>query len=170
MADKRESGGTPQPFSRDANSFDSTPRRGHFPAMQAPQFEHAVESILKRDKRYDPLAYLFLKDALDFTLKRATEANGGEPRHVSGSELCEGFRDLALQEFGPMASTLMSEWGLRESRDIGEMVFHLIEEQMFGKQDSDTLEDFVGVFDFDDVFVSPFLSRGSRQCAGPLAH
>lgn len=127
-----------------------------------PQFEQAVENVLKRDKRYDPLAYLFLKDALDFTLKRAAEGNGGEPRHVSGVELCHGFRDLAIQEFGPMASTLMREWGLRESSDIGEMVFHLIEEQMFGKQDSDTKEDFASAFDFDDAFVLPFQPKQRR--------
>lgn len=138
--------------------------------MQAPQFEQAVEAILKRDKRYEPLAYLFLKDALDFTLKRATEANGGEPRHVSGAELCEGFRDLALQEFGPMASTLMIEWGLRESRDIGEMVFHLIEEQMFGKQESDTIGDFAGVFDFDSAFVDPFVPVRTRRGEREVTH
>jgi uncharacterized repeat protein (TIGR04138 family) len=124
--------------------------------MKALQFEQAVESILKREKRYDPLAYLFLKEALDFTLKRAADANGGEPRHVTGSELCHGFRDLAVQEFGPMAGTLMIEWGLRESSDIGEIVFHLIDEQMFGKQDSDTKEDFAGAYDFDEAFVKPF--------------
>jgi uncharacterized repeat protein (TIGR04138 family) len=127
--------------------------------MKALQFEQAVESILKREKRYDPLAYLFLKEALDFTLKRAADANGGEPRHVTGSELCHGFRDLAVQEFGPMAGTLMIEWGLRESSDIGEMVFHLIDEQMFGKQDSDTKEDFAGAYDFEEAFVKPFQPR-----------
>ena len=42
--------------------------------MKALQFEQAVESILRRDKRYDPLAYVFLKEALDFTLKRAADA------------------------------------------------------------------------------------------------
>ena len=47
--------------------------------MKALQFEQAVESILKREKRYDPLAYLFLKDALDFTLKRAAAATGAPP-------------------------------------------------------------------------------------------
>lgn len=130
--------------------------------MQAAQFEQAVESIYKRDRRYEPLAYLFLKDALDFTLKQTAEANGGEPRHISGRELCHGFRDLALQEFGPMASTLMEEWGVRESSDIGEMVFHLIEEQMFGKQDSDTREDFFGVFDFERAFVQPFEPKSAR--------
>jgi uncharacterized repeat protein (TIGR04138 family) len=131
--------------------------------MKALQFEQAVESILKRDRRYDPLAYLFLKEALDFTLKRAAEGNGGEARHVTGTELCHGFRDLAIQDFGPMASTLMREWGLRESGDIGEMVFHLIEEQMFGKQDSDTKEDFIHAFDFEDSFVVPFQPKQKRQ-------
>lgn len=131
--------------------------------MKALQFEQAVESILKREKRYDPLAYLFLKEALDFTLKRAADSNGGEPRHVSGSELCHGFRDLAIQEFGPMAGTLMIEWGLRESSDIGEMVFHLIDEQMFGKQDSDTKEDFANAYDFDEAFVKPFQPKKRAQ-------
>ncbi len=124
--------------------------------MKAQQFEHAVEAIIKRDKRYDPLAYLFLKESLDFTLKRAADNNHGEQRHVSGGELCEGFRDLAVQQFGPMAGTLMTEWGLRGTSDIGEIVFHLIEEQMFGKQDSDTREDFANVYDFDDAFIAPF--------------
>ena len=135
--------------------------------MKALQFEQAVESILKREKRYDPLAYLFLKEALDFTLKRAADDNGGEARHVTGPELCHGFRDLAVQEFGPMAGTLMIEWGLRESSDIGEMVFHLIDEQMFGKQDSDTKEDFAGAYDFDEAFVKPFQpkKRAGQQVA-----
>lgn len=127
--------------------------------MQRAQFEEAVEAILKRDKRYDFQAYLFLKDALDFTLRRITEANDGEHRHVCGTELCEGFRDLALHEFGPMAATLLQEWGVRESGDVGEMVFHLIEEQMFGKQDSDRKEDFIGIFDYEETFVKPFLPK-----------
>jgi hypothetical protein len=50
--------------------------------MQPAQFEHAIENILKRDKRFDPHAYLFLKDSLDFTLKRAAETNHGQARHV----------------------------------------------------------------------------------------
>ena len=127
--------------------------------MQPALFEHAIENILQRDSRFDPQAYLFLKDALDFTLKRAAENNDGQARHVSGQELMLGFRDLALQEFGPMADTLMGEWGLQNTRNIGEMVFHLIEEQMFGKQETDTLDDFDGVFSFEDAFVAPFRPR-----------
>lgn len=127
--------------------------------MQAMQFEQSVVSILKRDKRFDPHAYFFLKDALDFTLKRIAENNGGQARHVSGPELLEGFRDFALEQFGPMASTLMSEWGIRKCQDVGDMVFHLIEEQVFGKQESDNREDFSGVFDLEDSLIKPFLPQ-----------
>lgn len=131
--------------------------------MQPAQFEHAIENIVRRDRRFDPHAYLFLKDALDFTLKRAAEGNGGQPRHVSGRELVQGFRDLALQEFGPMAHTLMDEWGLENTRNIGEMVFHLIDEQMFGKQDSDTLDDFEHIFDFEEAFAHPFVPKSQLE-------
>jgi len=125
--------------------------------MQAMQFEQSVVSILKRERRFDPHAYFFLKDALDFTLKRIAEGNGGQPRHVSGPELLSGYRDFALEQFGPMASTLMNEWGVRKCQDVGDMVFHLIEEQVFGKQDSDTREDFSECFDFEEALAVPFL-------------
>ena len=138
--------------------------------MQAIQFEQAVVSILKRDKRFDPHAYFFLKDSLDFTLKRIAEGNSGQPRHVSGAELVTGVRDLALEQFGPMAATLMREWGVRQCSDIGDMVFHLIEEQIFGKQDSDRPEDFLGNFDFEESLRSPFIPQSRRRpAAAPAA-
>jgi uncharacterized repeat protein (TIGR04138 family) len=127
--------------------------------MQAMQFEQSVVSILKRDNRFDPHAYFFLKDALDFTLKRIAESNGGEQRHVTGPELLAGYRDYALDQFGPMASTLMTEWSIRKCQDVGDMVFQLIEEQVFGKQDSDTKEDFSEVFDFQAELENPFLPK-----------
>ena len=127
--------------------------------MQAMQFEQSVVSILKRDKRFDPHAFFFLKEALDFTLKRIAESNGGQARHVSGPELLAGYRDYALEQFGPMASTLMSEWSIRKCQDVGDMVFHLIEEQVFGKQDSDKQEDFSEVFDFQAALITPFLPK-----------
>ncbi|MCW1923056.1 hypothetical protein OKA05_10870 [Luteolibacter arcticus] len=123
--------------------------------MKSPYFEDAVEVILEREKRYDELAYYFLKEALNFTFKRVAEGNGGELRHVTGKELSLGFRDLALQDFGQGAAELMRGWGVHGSADVGEMVFLLIDEWIFGKQDSDTKEDFADVFAFDDAIVAP---------------
>lgn len=124
--------------------------------MQAMPFEQSVDSIVKRDKRFDPQAYFFLKEALDFTLQRIAEADGGKPRHVTGPDLLAGFRDHALEQFGPMALTLMREWNIRKCSDVGDMVFLLIEEQVFGKQDSDRREDFSEIFDFEEVLATPF--------------
>ncbi|MGB0775031.1 MAG: Minf_1886 family protein [Akkermansiaceae bacterium] len=125
--------------------------------MQPTQFIDAVQSVLSRDSRYDIGAYYFLKDALDFTVKRVMEHNDGEQRHVAASELLFGFRDYAILEYGPMASTLMREWGLSSCADIGEMVFMLIDEGVFGKQDSDTPEDFAELFPLIESLDAPFL-------------
>ena len=125
--------------------------------MQPTQFMDAVKSVISLDQRFDIGAYYFLKDALDFTVKRAMDSNDGQHRHVTASELLHGFRDLALQEFGPMASTMMSEWGVTECSNIGDMVFKLIEEGVFGKQDSDTPEDFANIFPLQETLAAPFL-------------
>lgn len=130
--------------------------------MQAVQFEQSVVSILKRDGRFDAQAYFFLKEALDFTLKRIAEDNAGQARHVSGPELLAGFRDHALEQFGPMAATLIAEWGVHRGEDVGDMVFHLIEEQVFGKQDSDSHKDFADVFPLLDELRKPFLPKGRQ--------
>ncbi len=134
--------------------------------MQPIHFEESVVSILKRDQRYDGQAYFFLKEALDFTLKRFLDETSERNRHVSGKELLEGFRDYALEQYGPMAATLMEEWGIRQSRDVGNMVFRLIEEQVFGKQDSDNPEDFEGLFDLDEALRTPFLATKTDAHVG----
>ena len=127
--------------------------------MQAVQFEESIANIIKRDARFDAQAYFFLKEALDFTLKRIAETNEGQARHVSGPELLAGFRDCALEQFGPMAATLMAEWGVHRGEDVGDMVFHLIEEQVFGKQESDSHKDFADVFDLMVSLQEPFLPK-----------
>jgi uncharacterized repeat protein (TIGR04138 family) len=130
--------------------------------MQAMQFEQSVQRILMRDRRFDPQAFFFVKEALDFTLQRAMGAHGGQARHVSGQELLEGFRDCAIEQFGPMAPTIMEEWGVSRCQDVGDMVFLLIEEQVFGKQESDRREDFHGSFDLMKSLAAPFLPKGEK--------
>ncbi len=137
--------------------------------MQPTQFMDAVKAVITRDPKYDVGAYYFLKDALDFTVKRVMENNDGEHRHVAASELLIGFRDLALQEFGPMASTMMDEWRLHSCTDIGTMVFQLIEEGVFGKQDSDTMEDFAELFPLKETLDAPFLPKNPVRNASTKA-
>ena len=87
----------------------------------------------------------------------------GRARDLGLANPRRGVRDLALEQFGPMAATLMGEWGVRQCGDIGDMVFHLIEEQIFGKQESDRPEDFSGNFDLEESLRIPFIPLSRRS-------
>jgi len=124
--------------------------------MQKIGFAEALDSIVASDPRYQRDAYVFLRDALDFTTKQQKRVRGAVVRHVSGSELLDGVRQYALKEFGPMVTTVFDSWGIRCTEDIGHMVFNLISAGIFGKTDEDSIEDFKNVYDFEEAFVKPF--------------
>jgi uncharacterized repeat protein (TIGR04138 family) len=124
--------------------------------MQKIGFAEALDSIVASDQRYDRDAYVFLRDALDFSTKQQKKTKGTTVRHVSGPELLEGVRNYALKEFGPMVTTVFGHWGIRCTEDVGHMVFNLIAAGIFGKTEQDSIEDFKNVYDFEESFVKPF--------------
>src|SRR5215213_563606 len=124
--------------------------------MQKIGFAEALDSIVATDPRYSREAYVFLRDALDYTTKQQKKIKGAPVRHVAGPELLEGVRQYALKEFGPMVVTVLSYWGIRCCEDIGHMVFNLIGAGIFGKTEEDSIEDFKNVFDFHEAFAQPF--------------
>ena len=124
--------------------------------MQKIGFAEALDSIVASDPRYQRDAYVFLRDALDFTTKQQKKIKGVSVRHVTGPELLGGVRHYALKEFGPMVMTVFDNWGIHSCEDIGNMVFNLIGAGIFGKTEEDSIEDFKNVYDFKEVFVKPF--------------
>lgn len=130
--------------------------------MQKVNFEEALEILIREDQRYKRDAYLFLRDALDFTLKqRKKDKQAGN--HVSGQQLLEGIRQYALGLYGPMVPTVFEYWGVQQGEDFGRMVFNLVRVGVFGKTDRDTMADFTGIYTFHDAFVVPYLpARQSR--------
>ncbi|MBV9007611.1 MAG: hypothetical protein JO354_00375 [Verrucomicrobia bacterium] len=124
--------------------------------MQKIGFTEALDSIIASDARYHRDGYVFLRDALDYTTKQQKKIKGAAVKHVAGPELLEGVRQYALKEFGPMAISVFSFWGIERCEDIGQMVFNLIAAGIFGKTDEDSMDDFKAVYDFQDAFVKPF--------------
>jgi uncharacterized repeat protein (TIGR04138 family) len=114
--------------------------------------DDAVRDIVERDPRYRAEGYQFLLEALDFTIQR----RGKGRKHVSGAELLDGYRDLSLQTFGFLARSVLRQWGVETTDDVGAMVFHLIEEDLLQKTADDRLEDFHDLFDFDEAFAEGF--------------
>ena len=127
--------------------------------MQHPDFSEIVTLICKEDPRFDRKAYDFVRLGLDHTVKelRKKDATRAEKsRHVTGPELLEGLRIYALDQFGPLAKTVLNTWGVRRCRDFGDIVFNLIEYNVFSKTENDRREDFSDIFEFEDAFVKPF--------------
>lgn len=124
--------------------------------MQELTFETTLALILAKDPRYQSEAYLFVKDALDYTQKLVVKPSRDEVRHVSGQELLEGIRAFALTQFGPMATMVFEEWGVRRCEDFGEIVFNMVEIGLLGKTEKDSRADFQNGYDFDAAFRKPF--------------
>ena len=106
-----------------------------------------MDRIRLKERRYDERAYLFVLAALEFCQQRLEER-----RHITGPELAEGCRDLALERFGVMSRLVLEHWGIRATSDIGNIVFALVELGMLLSQPSDSREDFEDVFNFDHAF------------------
>src|ERR1700712_4709183 len=137
--------------------------------MQKIGFAEALDSIGASDPRYQRDAYVFLRDALDYTTKQQKKSKGASVRHVAGPELLEGVRQYALKEFGPMVVTVLSYWGIKSCEDIGHMVFNLIGAGIFGKTEEDSIQDFKSVYDFHEALGNPFEPQASPKPTLPPA-
>ena len=121
-----------------------------------------LEEVVRRDPRYAYEAYEFVFAALTHTQRilgrlPPQEATGEQDYHVSGPQLLEGVRDLALREYGLMARTVFRMWGIDHTSDFGEIVFNLVEANLMSKTAQDSRRDFHAVYDLDEA-----LERGYR--------
>jgi uncharacterized repeat protein (TIGR04138 family) len=99
------------------------------------------------EPRFEESAFLFVLAALEFSQTRLPER-----RHISGPELAAACRDLALERYGVMSRMVLAHWGIHNTRDIGDVVFALVEFGLLISQPTDTKDDFVDIYDFDRAF------------------
>lgn len=124
--------------------------------MQA-RFEDRLREVASRDGRYHPNAYRFIYEALEFTLKHLDRKG-----HVTGPELLQGIRDLALDQFGGLTLLVFGTWGVRKTADFGDIVFNLVEANLMGRTETDNRADFADVYDFTQAFHFDEAARRSR--------
>jgi uncharacterized repeat protein (TIGR04138 family) len=114
--------------------------------------DRVILEILQRDPRYRAEAYDFVFEALDHTLKN----RGGGAKHVTGAEIMESVRILALEQFGFLARSVLAQWGIHRTDDFGEIVFNLIAADLLQKTANDRREDFWDLYDFEQVLDQAF--------------
>jgi uncharacterized repeat protein (TIGR04138 family) len=109
--------------------------------------DEVLDRLQERNPRFHARSYIFVLQALHSVIQGLDA-----PRHVTGQELAEGVRELALERFGPMARTVLEHWGIHDTDDVGRVVFAMVEQGILIKQDGDHQEDFRNVFDFEEAF------------------
>jgi uncharacterized repeat protein (TIGR04138 family) len=107
--------------------------------------------IAEQDGRYRLEAYIFVLKALDYTRKLLKKE-----RHITGEELLEGIRKLAIHHYGLMAKAVLAHWGIQKTQDFGNIVFSMVNANILSKTDEDDIHDFEGVYDFNDAFVTSY--------------
>ncbi len=117
-------------------------------------FEDAVEAIIARHPEYNAEAYAFMRQALDVASEHFGKSR--QSPHLSAEELYLGACAHALDEYGPLARLVLARWGIRHSKDVGAIVYNLIEAGIFGKQASDTREQFDHLQPLAELLDAPY--------------
>jgi uncharacterized repeat protein (TIGR04138 family) len=121
-----------------------------------------LDEVVQRDPRYAYEAYEFVFAALAHTQRMLgrvppKESSASEvDYHVSGPQLLEGIRELALREYGLMARTVFRTWGINCTLDVGEIVFNLVAANLMSKTTEDCRDDFRDVYDLDRALVHEY--------------
>lgn len=125
------------------------------------QFADEIAAAIRaRDGRFHEQAYLFVLGALEFCQQRRPVRG-----HISGEELAWACRDYALDQFGLTAQTVLRHWGVTGTDDFGRIVFTLIELGLLQAQPQDRIEDFDGVYEFEQAF-NDYPWAGVRRADG----
>jgi len=119
---------------------------------QSLKMKKNLEQIAGEDGRFSPSGIRFVYEGLGFTVKKIAV----EPSHVSGQMLCEGLKKLAIQKWGRMAMAVLNAWGIKTTRDFGEIVYLMIKNEWMSAQPTDSIDDFNNVYDFKTVFKDQF--------------
>ena len=111
-----------------------------------------LETIAKEDGRFSVQSLKFVYEGLGYTAKNITTM----PTHVSGQALCEGLKELAVEKWGRLAVLVLNTWGVKNTRDFGEIAYSLIKHNWMSAQPTDSIDDFNDVYDFKTVFKDQF--------------
>ena len=123
--------------------------------------DEILDKIRRIDGRYHERAYLFVLASLEYCQTRREQRG-----HIAGGELAWACRDLAREQFGLTSRTVLEYWGINSTDDIGRIVFVLIEVGLLMPHESDRIEDFSSVYDFEVAFEEEYPWAGVSRTGG----
>ena len=114
--------------------------------------DQMISQLMAASSNYAMEAYQFVRAGLDRAQQRRFRSSQTVLAHISGAELLEAWRELAIERFGKQAKATLNGWGVYKCEDFGEIVFNMVEARLLARQDTDTKADFQGGYNFDAAF------------------
>lgn len=103
-----------------------------------------IKCLLQHETRYKADAYEFINAAVNYAVE---QDSSNEKKHISARELLAAISDFAVLQYGPFAGEVLKNCGINCASDVGNIVFHLIDEKVLYAGENDSREDFN--IDFD---------------------
>jgi uncharacterized repeat protein (TIGR04138 family) len=122
---------------------------------------HPHAAVVGFDARFSLDAYTFVIESLQYTKSRV-EPSSSTP-HVTGQQLSLGLASLALARYGPLARAVLETWGIRGTKDIGDIVYHMIASGELEKTEEDSQSDFDEVFDWDEMLYNGYVFESREE-------
>ena len=123
-----------------------------------------VEDAAEHAGRYAVEAFYFVQKGLAVTAAGIhAKLEEGQSRHISGQQLAEGLREIAVERWGLLARTVLASWGVYDTLDFGRIVYAMIDAGLMGRSDEDDLADFKDVYEFRSAF-----EKGYRIAPKPV--
>ncbi len=91
-----------------------------------------------KDSRYKLSAYVLILSSLDYSRSKCEESDD-----LSASEIVDAVSELAIMKYGPMALEVVEGWGIFSARDVGNIVYNLIDIDILKRDEKDSLDDFM---------------------------
>jgi uncharacterized repeat protein (TIGR04138 family) len=122
------------------------------------QRKTVLQKVVEDSGLYPAEAYEFVQRGLTYTVQKlhGSAARSGPSRHVTGQQLCEGLRELAMSQWGYLAQTVLQRWNITSTLDFGRIVFNLVRHRAMATTQHDSIDDFRNVYDFKSAFESRY--------------
>jgi len=108
----------------------------------------SLEELSQLSGQYPVEAFMFVREGLQYTIRKTGKTSQEGTNHITGRQLCFGLRDYAIHKWGLLALTVLGQWNITSTMDFGKIVFMMVDAGWMAKTDEDKLEDFDNVFDF----------------------
>ena len=104
--------------------------------------------------KVEPVAFQMGRDpnAIYWALSVFTAEECVLQKHLESEKIAWRLHDQALWLFRKRAKEQLEEWGISSTRDMGVLLFELSKFDLMSWEESDSVDDFADLFDFENEF------------------